>query len=401
MECLARTHEVAERIAQQDYEGAMLLRGGSFHESQAILNTMQQAAPRPTAPGHRRFRLAVMHGGGPAPGMNTAVRAAVRLGLDRGYSVLAVKNGFLGLRNGDIQEMDWMSVSGWVSEGGAEIGTNRYVPDGPAIAKIAEQLAAHRIDGLLMAGGWTGYQAAHLLHTHRRKYASLDIPIVCMPMTINNDLPGTELTIGSDTALNSIVTDVDKIRQSAVASRRVFVVEVMGHDCGYLALMSGLATGAERIYLPEQSIGLNDLSVDVHNLSEGFRSGKRLGLVIRSENADPVYTTGFITSVFEKEGGDLFDARPAILGHVQEGGDPSPFDRVQATGLTAHCIEYLAEQLESGGRASAMIGLQSGRLQFTDLTSYPTLIEEKAQRPREQRWLAQLPLAEIMTMLRA
>jgi len=401
MECLAQTHEVAKRIDRQDYDGAILLRGGSFHESQAILNTMQQAAPRPTAPGHRRFRLAVMHGGGPAPGMNTAVRAAVRLGLDRGYSVLAVKNGFLGLRDGDIQEMDWMSVSGWVSEGGAEIGTNRYVPDESAIAKIAEQLAAHRIDGLLMAGGWTGYQAAHLLHTQRQKYASLDIPIVCMPMTINNDLPGTELTIGSDTALNSIVTDVDKIRQSAVASRRVFVVEVMGHDCGYLALMSGLATGAERIYLPEQSIGLNDLSVDVHNLSEGFRSGKRLGLVIRSENADPVYTTGFITSVFEKEGGDLFDARSAILGHVQEGGDPSPFDRVQATGLTAHCIEYLAEQLESGGRASAMIGLQSGRLQFTDLTSYPTLIEEKAQRPREQRWLTQLPLAEIMTTLRA
>ena len=397
MDCLARTHEVAERIAQQDYEGAMLLRGGSLHESQAILSTMQQAAPRQTAPGRRRFRLAVLHGGGPAPGMNTAVRSAVRLGLDRGYSVLAVRNGFLGLRNGDIQDMDWMSVSGWVSEGGADIGTNRYVPDEPAIAQIAKQVAEHRIDGLLMAGGWCGYQAAHLLHTHRRKYASLDIPIVCMPMTINNDLPGTELTIGSDTALNSIVTDVDKIRQSAVASRRVFVVEVMGHDCGYLALMSGLATGAELIYLPEQDITLNDLVVDVHDLSERFRSGKRLGLAIRSENADPVYTTGFMTSVFEKEGGDLFDARPAILGHVQEGGDPSPFDRVQATGLTAHCIQYLAEQLESGGQASAMIGFQSGRLQFTDLTSYPKLIEENAQRPREQRWMTQIPLAKIMT----
>jgi 6-phosphofructokinase 1 len=397
MDCVTRTHEVAERIAKQDYEGATLLRGGSFHESQVILGTMQQAAPRPTAPGRRRFRLAVLHGGGPAPGMNTAVRAAVRLGLDRGYSVLAVKNGFLGLRNGDIQEMDWMSVSGWVSEGGADIGTNRYVPDGPAIAQIAKQLAAHHVDGILMAGGWCGYQGAHLLHTHRRQYAALDIPIVCMPMTINNDLPGTELTIGSDTALNSIIADVDKIRQSAVASRRVFVVEVMGHDCGYLALMSGLATGAERVYLPEQDITLNDLAVDVGNLAEGFRSGKRLGLVIRSENADPVYTTGFITSVFQKEGGDLFDARPAILGHVQEGGDPSPFDRVQATGLTAHCIAYLAEQLESGGRASAMIGFQSGRLQFTDLTSYPKLIEEKAQRPREQRWMTQLPLAEIMT----
>ena len=397
-ECLARTREVAERIAQQDYEGATLLRGGSFHESQVILSTLQQAAPRPTAPGRRRFRLAVLHGGGPAPGMNTAVRAAVRLGLDRGYSVLAVKNGFLGLRDGDIQEMDWMSVSGWVSEGGADIGTNRYIPDVPSIAQIAKQLAAHRIDGLLMAGGWAGYQAAHLLHTHRRTYASLDIPIVCMPMTINNDLPATELTIGSDTALNSIVADVDKIRQSAVASRRVFVVEVMGHDCGYLALMSGLATGAERIYLPEQETTLSDLSVDVHHLAEGFRSGKRLGLVIRSENADPVYTTEFITSVFEKEGGELFDARPAILGHVQEGGDPSPFDRVHANGLTAHCIAYLAEQLESGGRASAMIGFQSGRLQFTDLTSYPKLIEAEAQRPREQRWMTQLPLAEIMSI---
>ena len=397
MECLARTREVADRITQQDYDGAMLLRGGSFGESEVILSTMQQAAPRPTAPGRRRFRLAVLHGGGPAPGMNTAVRAAVRLGLDRGYEVLAVKNGFLGLRNGDVHEMDWMSVSGLVSEGGADIGTNRYVPDGPAIEQIAKQIAAHRIDGLLMAGGWCGYQAAHLLHTHRRTYTALDIPIVCMPMTINNDLPGTELTIGSDTALNSIVADVDKIRQSAVASRRVFVVEVMGHDCGYLALMSGLATGAERVYLPEQDLRLNDLSVDVHNLSEAFRSGKRLGLVIRSENADPVYTTGFITSVFEKEGGDLFDARPAILGHVQEGGDPSPFDRVQANGLTAHCIEYLAEQLESAGRASAMIGFQSGRIQFTDLTSYPSLIEDNAQRPREQRWMTQLPLAEIMT----
>ena len=398
MECLARTQEVAERIAQQDYEGATLLRGGGFPESQVILSTMQQAAPRPTAPGRRPFRLAVLHGGGLAPGMDTAVRVAVRLGLDRGYSVLAVQNGFLGLRDGDIHEMDWMSVSGWASRGGADIGTNRYIPDGPAIAQIAKQFAAHRIDGLLMAGGWAGYQAAHLLHTHRRKYASLDIPIVCMPMTINNDLPGTELTIGSDTALNSIVADVDKIRQSAVASRRVFVVEVMGHDCGYLALMSGLATGAERIYLPEEDITLNDLVLDVHNLSERFRSGKRLGLVIRSENADPVYTTGFITAVFQKEGGDLFDARPAILGHIQEGGDPSPFDRVQATGLTAHCIEYLSEQLESESRASAMIGYQSGHLQFTDLTSYPQLIEEKAQRPREQRWMTQRSLAEVMTI---
>lgn len=396
MDCVAQTKAVAERIKAQDFEGAMLLRGGSFRDSYQILRTMQQAAPRPTPAGRRRFRLAVVHGGGPAPGMNNAVRTAVRLGLDRGYTVLAVKNGFRGLRDGDIHELGWMDVSGWVSDGGAEIGTNRYVPRGDAVAQIAKQVAAHRINGLLMAGGWAGYQAAHELHRHRQRHAALDIPIVCLPMTINNDVPGTELSIGADTALNSIVSDVDKIRQSAVASRRVFVVEVMGRDCGYLALLSGLATGAERVYLPEEGITLDDLTADVHGLSDGFRSGKRLGLIIRSENADPVYTTGFITSLFEKEGGDLFDARQAILGHIQEGGDPSAFDRIQATRLTARCIEFLSEQLESGGRASAMIGFQSGRLQFTDLTSYPQLIEQDLQRPLEQRWMERRRLAEIM-----
>jgi 6-phosphofructokinase 1 len=396
MDCVAQTHAVANRISSQDLDGAMLLRGGSFRDSFQILVTMQQAAARPTAPGRKRFRLAVVHGGGPAPGMNTAVRAAVRLGLDRGYSVLAVRNGFRGLRDGDIAEMGWMDVSGLVWSGGAELGTNRFIPQGHDVALIAQQIAAHRIDGLLMAGGWAGYAAAYVLHSSRRQHPALDIPIVCLPLTINNDLPGTELTIGSDTALNSIVTDVDKIKQSAVASRRCFVVEVMGHDSGYLALMSGLATGAERVYLPEEGISLDDLTADVRALAEGFRSGKRLGLVIRSENADPVYSTAFIRALFEKEGGGLWDSREAILGHIQEGGNPSPFDRIQATRLTARCIEYLAEQLESGSRASAMIGFQSGRLQFTDLTSYPTLVEPDAQRPREQRWMAQRPLARIM-----
>ncbi|GAB93095.1 6-phosphofructokinase [Gordonia rhizosphera] len=396
MECVEQTRAVAERIKARDYDGAMLLRGGSFRQSYKILQTVQQAAARPTRPGRRRFRLAIVHGGGPAPGMNTAVRAAVRLGLDHGYTVLAVKNGFRGLRRGQVQEMGWMDVSGWVSDGGAELGTNRDVPSGEQIGQIAEQIAAHRIDGLLMAGGWSGYAAAYELHRHRDKYSALDIPIVCMPMTINNDVPGTELSIGSDTALNSIVTDVDKIRQSAVATRRVVVVEVMGRDCGYLALLSGIASGAERIYMPEDRITIDDLTSDIHAMAEGFRSGKRLGLIIRSEGADSVYNTWFITSLFEKEGGELFDARQAVLGHVQEGGDPSPFDRIHATTLTARCIEFLSEQLEAGGRASAMIGFQSGRQQFTDLTSYPALIESDVRRPVEQRWMESRRLAVIM-----
>ncbi|MGV0602246.1 6-phosphofructokinase, partial [Mycolicibacterium pulveris] len=243
---------------------------------------------------------------------------------------------------------------------------------------------------------WDGYRAAHELDRHRQQYSALDIPIVCLPMTINNDVPATELSIGSDTALNSIVTDVDKIRRSAVATRRVFVVEVMGRDCGYLALVSGLATGAERIYLPEEGITLGSLTADVHALAEGFRAGKRVGLIVRGEGSDPVYATDFITSLFEKEGGDLFDARAEILGHVQEGGNPSPFDRIQATILTARCIEYLSEQLRSGGRGSAMIGFLSGELRFTDLARYPTLVEKNVHRPLDQPWLDHRELAAVM-----
>ncbi|BBX16755.1 6-phosphofructokinase [Mycolicibacterium duvalii] len=395
VECVQRTQAVADRVKSQDYEGAMRLRSSSFRESCRILQTFQQHAARPV-PSDRQFRVGIIHGGGPAPGMNTAVRAAVRLGLDRGWAVMAVNNGFRGLRDGDVQEMSWMDVSGWVSEGGADIGTNRFLPDAAALAEIAEQVAAHRIDALLMAGGWAGYRAAHELHRHRQQHPALDIPMVCMPITINNDVPATELSIGSDTALNSIVADVDKIRRSAVATRRVFIIEVRGHDCGYLAHVSGLATGAERIYLPEEGITLRDLTTDVYDLAESFRAGKRVGVVVSCEGTDRIYTSDFITSLFQKEGGDVFDAREEVLGHTQDGGGPSPFDRIQATTMTARSIEFLAEQLESGGRAAAMIGFQSGQLLFTDLTRYPDLVHEDVQRPVHQHWMQYRGLAGVM-----
>ncbi len=396
MECVGKTRAVAEVIAEHDYDTAMEMRGGSFRDSFRMIRTMVRAHPHAPAPGQRRLRLAVVHGGGPAPGMNTAVRVAVRVGIDHGHTMLAVKSGFQGLGDGEIEEMGWMSVNGWVSRGGAELGTNRFIPSGNDIAAIASQLEAHHIDGLLMVGGWSGYEAAHELAIRAPEYPALGIPIVCLPASINNDLPGSELSIGADTALNSIVGDVDKIKQSAVASGRCFVVEVMGHDCGYLALMSGLATGAERVYLPEEGISLQNLENDVNDLREGFAHGKRLGLVIRSEHADPVYTTGFIKTLFEHEGGGQFDVREAILGHVQQGGDPSPFDRIQATRLASKSVEYLIEQALSDAPTSAFIGLQKGKVRFTPLLEFPSLIEAGVHRPREQGWMALRPLAKVM-----
>ena len=392
MDCVEKTRAVADVIRDGDYESAMEMRGGSFRNSFDIMRTMVRAQPRATASESQQLRLAVLHGGGPAPGMNTAVRVATRVGLDLGHTMLAVTNGFRGLAHGRVEEMEWMDVSGWVSRGGAELGTSRQALTEADLGQIAEQIGAHRIDGLLMIGGWAGYQAAHLLHENREHHPELTLPIVC------NDLPGSELSIGADTALNNIVSNVDKIKQSAVASGRCFVVEVMGRHCGYLALMSGLATGAERVYLPEEGVSLADLEADLEALRAGFRRGKRLGLVIRSEHVDPVYTTSFIRALFEREGGDLFDVRQSILGHIQQGGDPSPFDRIQATRLASRCVEYLMEQAHTDTPGSAFIGLQKGKVRFTDLADFGRLSEPDAHRPREQSWMSLRPIAEIMSM---
>jgi 6-phosphofructokinase 1 len=394
MDNVRQTRAVADAIEAGDYDVAMQMRGGSFSESWDTFHTLVQTSPRQPDPGQRQLRLAILHGGGPAPGMNTAVRAAVRLGIDAGHLMLGVRNGFQGLVDGRIGELDWMSVTGWTSEGGAELGASKLIPNNEQLERIAEQVRDHSIDGLLMIGGFAGYEAAHALMEARTEHRELAMPIVCLPATINNDLPASELSIGADTALNSVVTDVDKIKQSAVASLRCFVVETMGRDCGYLALMSGLATGAERVYLPEEGVHLDDLREDVEVLREDFEKGKRLGLVIRSERADRVYTTGFVHALLEKEGGGIFDVRSAVLGHVQQGGAPSPFDRIQATRLAKRCVEYLIEHADV--RSSAMIGLQGGRVRFTELATFPELRAAGVERPKEQRWMTLRPMARVM-----
>ena len=396
MECVVKTQQVAEVIHAKDFDQALSMRGGSFAESFRTFHTIMRSQPHSPQPGERQLRLALMHAGGPAPGMNTAVRAVARLGMDKGHTILAVRNGFRGLINGDISELGWMSISGWVSKGGAELGTRRYVPAGGDFYSIAKNLEEHQVDGLLIIGGWAGYEGAYNIFSRREDFPSFNIPILCLPTSIDNNLPGSELSIGSDTALNNIVSNVDKIKQSAVASKRCFVVEVMGRDCGYLALLSGLATGAEKAYLPELGISLSELQGDVADLIQGFKEGKRLGLIIRNENAGTHYDTDFISTLFDQEGGDLFDVRQAILGHIQQGGSPSPFDRVQATRLASRCIEFLIEEVDRPTPAAAAIGLKGGEMEFTSLYDFPRLIEPGLQRPKDQWWLRLRPVAITM-----
>jgi 6-phosphofructokinase 1 len=396
-ECLARTRAVAEAIAAHDYQRAMQLRSHSFSESFRTVRTLVRALPHEPTPGRRRLRIAIMHGGGPAPGMNMAVRTAVRIAVDKGHIMLGVRNAFRGLINGEVRELEWMSVNGWAQRGGSELGSNRTQPKGKDLYAIARTLEAHQIDGLMMIGGWTGYMSVLELYQQRHNYPAFNIPMVCLPATINNNLPATELSVGADTALNSIVSAVDQIKQSAVASQRAFFVEVMGYYCGYLALMSALATGAERVYMHEEGVTLKDLVHDVEQFVAAFRSGKRLGLVIRNEKANEVYTTGFMRMLFEEEGKELFDVRQAILGHMQQGGNPSPFDRILASRLAVNCIEYLEQQIGQPEPASAVIGLLQGSFRFTNLDDIPRLLDTEYNRPRRQWWMELRPIARILS----
>ena len=395
-ECLQHTKEVNDAVKSGDFQKAMDLRGTGFKEAFQTLRTLVRAAPRKSANRSKKLRIAVVNAGQPAPGMNTAVRAAVRLGIDQGHQLIGVFDGFRGLIKGDLKELNWMSVNGWAHIGGSELGTNIHIPNNGDFYAIARQIEDQKIDALLVIGGWEAYQGAMELHNRRETFPAFNMPIVCIPATIANEIPGAELSVGADTALNNIVDAVDKIKQSAGAARRVFVVEVLGGTCGYLALMSAMATGAERAYLHEEGVSLEDLRHDVTDIINGFKSGKPMGLIIRSEGANNTYSTDFMCAVFEEEGRDLFTARQAILGHLQQGGDPTPFDRILASRMAAKSIQFIEEQSLSDEPVSAGIGLMSGGYRFTDLQDLPRYIDSANTRPKKQWWMELRPIARVM-----
>ncbi len=393
---LEKTWAVREAVTNQDFDTAMTLRGQGYKEAFKMLRTLVRAQPHVVPADKKRYRLGVINAGAPAPGMNTAVRAAVRLAVDKGHTVIGFQNGFRGLISGDGKELKWMDVNGWAHVGGSFLGTSRHNLEGRDYYTIARTIEEFQLDGLVVVGGWSGYQAVLQLHQQRQNFPAFEIPIVCTPASIDNDLAGADFCVGSDTALNNIVDALDKIKQSAVASRRAFVVEVMGNNSGYLALMSALASGAERVYLPEEGINMQDLLADINMLVTGFKQGKKLGVILRSERANETYTTNFISSLFEEEGGDAFDVRQAILGHIQQGGNPSPFDRIQATRFASKCVAYLEEQLDRDSVVSACVGMIDGRYAFTPFEDLPRQIDRKNGRPRHQWWLGLRPVARVL-----
>jgi len=366
MEAVSLTHSVSEAVSRKDFNRAMELRDPDFKDAynayveSTLYDLYKGKYERPG-----KLRIGIMHVGAPAGGMNAATRTFVRLCLNRGHTPLGIHNGFAGLIADQVQPIQWQDVNGWVSMGGSELGINRDQPSptpAPLNAKpqfgkyidtglIAFHMQKNNIQALMIIGGFEAYTSLITLTKAREYYPGLCIPMILLPATVSNNVPGTDFSLGCDTALNCIVDACDTIKQSASSNRkRVFVVEVQGGNCGYLSVMGALASGASSCYIPEEGITLDTLQKDINHLVKRYAYEESANipsygrLLLRNETAgNKTYTTEVISSILKEEGKGLFDSRSAVLGHLQQGGIPSPLDRIRATRLTVNCVDWLQD----------------------------------------------------------
>ena len=298
-------------------------------------------------------RIAVLTSGGAAPGMNAAIRAVVRSGIDLKVEVFGVARGYAGLLAGDWRVLSSRDVSGILRIGGTTLGSARcleFKTDEGRKQAIA-RLGQAGVEGLVVIGG-------HGSQTGSYELAKLGFPVVGVASTIDNDLYGSDITIGVDTAINIALEAIDRLRNTASAQRRAFLVEVMGRNCGYLALMSGIAGGAEAVVVPEYETHPEELADE---LAAAYDRGKSHALVVVAEGSRHNATA--LAQHFQEHRERLgFDLRVTILGHVQRGGNPGAFDRVLATRLGAAAVQALLD-----GQHGSVMGLIDGDVAATPL----------------------------------
>jgi 6-phosphofructokinase 1 len=298
-------------------------------------------------------KIGVLTSGGDAPGMNAAIRAVVRTGLYHNMEVFGIMRGYQGMIDDDIVPMHSRSVANIIQRGGTILKTARckdfFEPEGRK--KAFSNLKKHGIDGLVIIGGDGSFRGA------QRFSNEYDIPCIGLPGTIDKYIAGSDFTIGFDTAVNTAVEAIDKIRDTADAHDRLFIIEVMGRDAGYIALHSGIATGAEHILIPETK---TDIELVVDSLEEKERRHKLVNMIVVAEG-DETGGGNEVAAIIKSRMPHL-DTRVCILGHIQRGGSPSCIDRVIASRLGYAAVDALLE-----GRHNTMIGIMNNKLHYTPL----------------------------------
>ena len=297
--------------------------------------------------------IAVLTSGGDAPGMNAAVRSVTRAALARDWKVFCVRNGYAGLMGNSIESLAARDVGGIVHQGGTVLGSARsleFAQDGGRATALAN-LARHGIEALVVIGGNGSQTGSHSL-------ALEGFPVVGVPSTIDNDLYGTDLSIGSDTAINITLQAIDQLRTTASSHQRAFAVETMGRNCGYIALMAGLAGGAEVIALPESDISPVEL---IERLRAAYQRGKTHAIVVIAEGAR--CGVHELMEHYQKERASIgFELRITRLGHIVRGGAPTAADRVLATRLGAAAVDRLAS-----GERDVLVGMVNNNIATTPL----------------------------------
>lgn len=296
-------------------------------------------------------KIALLTSGGDAPGMNAAIRAVVRTALYNKLEIYGIRRGYQGMIEGDIFKMETTSVSNIIQRGGTILKTARskefMTPEGRK--KAYQQLKKNGIEGLILIGGDGTFKGANTF------FNEFSLPAVGIPGTIDNDIAGTDYTLGFDTAVNTAVEAIDKIRDTAEAHDRMFIVEVMGRDAGYIALNSGIACGAEDILVPEQS---TDFKAIFKRMSGDKRRKKLVNIIVVAEGDEFGGADAVRQKIIEKF--PNVDVRATILGHIQRGGSPSYFDRVQASRMGYEAVNALI-----GGKTQVMIGLENQKIIHT------------------------------------
>ncbi|XP_067108911.1 ATP-dependent 6-phosphofructokinase, platelet type isoform X5 [Osmerus mordax] len=354
MECVQMTQEVQKAMDEKKFEEAVRLRGRSFENNLNTYKLLSYRKADSELP-NSTFNVAVLNVGAPAAGMNAAVRSAVRVGITEGHKMFAVNDGFEGFYKGQIKEIKWGDVGGWTGQGGSILGTKRTLP-AKHTEKIAEQMRIHNINALLVIGGFE----------------------TC-----------------------------DRIKQSASGTkRRVFIIETMGGYCGYLASVGGLAAGADAVYIYEEPFDIRDLQSNVEHLTEKMKTSIQRGLVLRNENCNENFTTDFIYQLYSEEGRGVFDCRKNVLGHMQQGGAPSPFDRNFGTKIAAKAIQWISRKLKESYKegkvftnsedTACLLGMRRRAMVFQPVVQLRDETDFVHRIPKEQWWLKLRPLMKIL-----
>ena len=313
-------------------------------------------------------RIGVLSSGGDSPGMNAAIRAVVRTGLHHGLEVFGIMRGYSGMVEDDIIKMESRSVANIIQRGGTILKTARCKEffEYEGRRKAYENLKKRGINGLAIIGGDGSFRGAQIFANE------FDIPCVGLPGTIDKDISGTDFTIGFDTAVNTAVEAIDKIRDTAEAHDRLFVIEVMGRDAGYIALHSGIATGAENILIPERKTIMNDI---LSSLEEKEKRKKLVNLIVVAEGDEFGGATEVAKIIKQKM--PTLSVRVCILGHIQRGGSPTCMDRLIASRMGYHAVECLVD-----GRHNVFVGIVNNKMNYTPLNE----AVKKKQRISEE-WL--------------